>query len=180
MTLPAGLALLLAAYLALATSLLGWRTPAYRASRDSLSHLGEVGRQYAACTNYGVFLPVGLGCLWLAWQTSASLPQLMLSLSLAVGYLGAALWPLRAQPHPANHWHYLAGAIEYIGGIVALAWAGATSSAAAPGYLALSGLVLLAITLSLLPSMKNHAGQWQRLAEASLFIGQYLLLSARV
>ena len=161
----------------MATTLLGWRSPGYRASRDSLSHLGEKGRPYAGLTNLGVFLPVAIGCGWLALQALPCSPQQGLSLSLASGYLGAVLWPLRPRPHPANRWHYLAGGIEYIGGITALAWAGVTASSAAPVYWLAAGLALLGITLSVVAATKSRAGQWQRLAEASLFLGQYLLLS---
>lgn len=177
MTLPAALALLLATYLAIATTLLGWHTPGYLAGRDSLSHLGENGRRYARVTNLGVFLPIAIGCGWLALQAVPFSPQQGLSLSLAIGYLGAVLWPLQASPHPANRWHYLAGGIEYIGGIAALAWAGATTNNAASIYLLVAGLTLLGITRSFVPATKIRAGQWQRLAEASLFLGQFLLLS---
>lgn len=177
MTLPAALALLLATYLAIATTLLGWRTPGYLASRDGLSHLAENGRRFARLTNLGVFLPIAIGCAWLALQALPFGPQQGLSLCLAIGYFGAVLWPLRPQRHPANRWHYLAGGIEYIGGSAALAWAGLISSDAAAIYLPVAGLALLAITLTLVPATRSRAGLWQRLAEASLFLGQYLLLA---
>jgi hypothetical protein len=84
------------------------------------------------------------------------------------------IWPLRPNPHPANHLHYLAGAIEYVGGATALFWAGWQTQQAM--LLILAGLTILGTACSQHPAWRLRAGQWQRLAEASLFISQFLLL----
>ena len=174
MTPAASLALLLMLYLGLASSLLGHLTPAYCWRRDSLSHLGQHGQALAQITRFALFLPIAAGCGWLALQTPLNAPQHWLSLSLALGYLGAVIWPLRSYSHTANRHHYLAGAVEYVGGAAALFWASWQMQQTIP--LILGGLTVLGSACSQHPAWRQRAGQWQRLAEACLFLGQYLLL----
>ena len=170
----ASVALLLMLYLALASALLGHLTPGYSWQCDSLSHLGQHGQALAQITRFALFLPIAAGCGWLALQTPLNAPQHWLSLSLALGYLGAVIWPLRSYPHPANRHHYLAGAVEYLGGAAALFWASWQMQQAS--LLILAGLTVLGTACSQYPAWRLRAGQWQRLAEASLFISQFLLL----
>lgn len=169
----ASLALLLMLYLGLASCLLGYLMPGYAWRRDSLSHLGQSGARLAHVTNLGLFLPIGAGCFWLALQAPLLTPAHWLSACLAAGYIGAVIWPLRPQAHPANRWHHAAGAIEYLGGSSALIWGGWLLQSTS--LLALALLTLIGITLSQIHVWRLRAGQWQRLAEASLFLGQYLL-----
>lgn len=176
MTPAAALALLLMLYLGVASALLGHLTPGYVWRRDSLSHLGQHGQPLAEITRFTLFLPIAAGCGWLALQTPIDAPQHWLSWSLALGYLGAVTWPLRSYPHPANRYHYLAGAIEYVGGAAALLWGGWQMQQTM--LLVLGGLAVWGTACSQYRAWRLRAGQWQRLAEASLFLGQYLLLSA--
>lgn len=154
-----------ALYLALSTACLGRVSSGYSALGQTLSELGAVGAPYARLANYGVFLPVGLCCAWLAWHATPFSAQGLLATGLAVGYLGATIWPL----HPNRRWqrilHLLCGGLEYMGGLSAL------FLLSTHGRLPISipWFALLLLLAILLPPRWAPAGLAQRMLEAILF-----------
>lgn len=160
-----------ATLLAIATTLAGRASPGYSAIRDSLSELGAPGRPYAVLINYAVFLPVGLACLWLAWQPHPHTGYVLLASALAVGYLGAVCWPL----DPWRPWRYrlhlLCGAIEYLAALVAL-----LLLLPSPLPWIIPVIAWPAAVAMLMPSQKSRRGLWQRLLESMLFAA--LLIAA--
>lgn len=154
-----------ALYLALGTTWLGRIGPSYSALRQTLSELGAAGAPHARCANYGIFLPVGLSCTWLAWHAAPFSAHRLLATALAAGYLGAVAWPLDNRRRPRQVMHLLCGGLEYLGGLGALFLLPAHATpATAIRWFALSLLLALQLPPRWLP-----AGLAQRLLEAILF-----------
>jgi len=160
-------------YLAMSIVLFGRRTPGYQHVRDTISELGEIGAVHQRSVAYGVFLPVGLlalasaGLLYAASQAAAGLAA-----CIAVGYIGAALFPCDpgspVSGSARQGVHNLAGSIEYIGGGAAF-----LSLSHAQGDLyRLLGFVAIgaAVLITVLPST-SFRGLVQRVAEVCLFGG---------
>lgn len=160
-----------AVLLALATTLAGLASPGYSAIRDSLSKLGAPGQPYAAAINYAVFLPVGLACLWLAWQPHPHAGYVLLASALAVGYLGAVCWPLDPQRPWRYRLHLLCGASEYLAALVAL-----LLLLPSPLPWIIPVIAWPAAAAMLLPGQRSSQGLWQRLLESMLFAA--LLIAA--
>jgi hypothetical protein len=88
------LVLAAALYLALASLAFGAQRSDYDHVRDTLSELGAQGAPAQRAVSWGVFLPVGLAALVAGACTwPRALAASGLALSLALGYLGAALFP---------------------------------------------------------------------------------------
>jgi hypothetical protein len=162
-----------AAYLSIALILLAPRKAGYSHLRHTISEIGEAGARDQRFVAFGVFLPVGLLLLAVAWIVRpSSLPVAALALCIAVGYLGAALFPcdpgspLSGSTRQAMH--NLAGAVEYIGGGFALM----TIARDSGQPFKLAGFIVLAATvgLSIVPAGAAR-GIIQRIAETCLFGG---------
>jgi len=160
-----------AIYLAIALLLLGRRKPGYSHLRHTISEIGESGARDQRFVALGLFLPIGLALLVVAYllrpESSASA---MLALAIAIGYLGAALFPcdpgspLSGSTKQAMH--NLAGGIEYVGGGFALM---TLARDFGPAFQTAGFAVLgAAVALSVLPSTSIR-GLIQRIAEACLF-----------
>ncbi len=176
----AHLVLAAALYLALASLVFGARRSDYSHLRDTLSELGAYGAPAQRAVSWGVFLPVGLAMLaaaWAAWQRAP--PAGWLALALALGYLGAALFPcdpgapLRGSRR--QELHSLAGAIEYAGSIGALLALSAAREGAP--YLVAAALVVIAVAALTLPALAHVRGAAQRIGEASAFAALVYALS---
>ncbi len=149
------------------------RKPGYSHIRHTISELGETGARDQRLVAFGVFLPVGLLLLAVAGLVRAdSTPVAALASCIAVGYLGAALFPCDpgspVSGSARQAAHNLAGAVEYIGGGFAL-----TAIARDSGQsFQVAGFVVLAaaIALSVLPAASLRGGV-QRVAELCLFGG---------
>lgn len=145
----------------------------YSHLKHTISEIGEIGARHQRFVAYGLFLPIGLLLLLVAYLIqSASTPSAALALSIAIGYLVAAAFPcdpgspLLGTARQAIH--NLGGAVEYIGGgfaLMALAESFGQSFKAA-GFVVLGS----AIALSVIPSTSVR-GIIQRAAEACLFVG---------
>ncbi|MFT3896923.1 MAG: DUF998 domain-containing protein [Thermomonas sp.] len=147
------------------------RKPGYSHVRHTISEIGETGARDRRFVAFGVFLPVGLLLLLVAWFVCpASPPVAALALCIAVGYLGAALFPCDpgspVSGSARQGVHNLAGAVEYIGGGFALM----TIARESGQPYRLAGFIVLgvAIGLSIVPARAGR-GILQRIAEASLF-----------
>lgn len=171
--LASALTALAALYLFSALLVLAPRKPGYRHWQHSISEIGEFGARDQRFVAFGLFLPIGLLLLAVCGAIQAqSEPAAMLALCIGVGYVGAALFPcdpgspMSGTPRQAAH--NLAGAVEYIGGGLALMKLAETQ--AAP-FRWTGGFVLAAgLGLSLLPARVGR-GALQRAAELCLFGG---------
>ena len=145
----------------------------YSHLRRTISELGETGARHQHFVAFGLFLPVGLLLLVVAYLARQTAPTVAaLALCIAVGYVGAALFPcdpgspLWGSTRQAAH--NLAGAVEYTGGGFALM----TIARDFGQPFQLAGFIVLGsvIGLSVLPSRAGR-GALQRIAEVCLFGG---------
>lgn len=176
--------LTLAAALFLCAGLLqlGRRKAGYSHLRHTISEIGETGSGTARMAAYGLFLPVGLMLLAVAWMVRAiAADAALLALCIALGYLGAAAFPCDpgspASGSARQGMHNLFGAIEYLGG--ALALMKLAGSAGQPFRLAAFLVFGAAIALTVLPS-GGVRGLIQRVAESTLFGALALALAGAV
>jgi len=161
------------AFLAIALVLLGRRRPDYSPVRDTISELGEVGAADQSLVAYGVFLPVGVLLIAVAYlmqpvQASVSL----LALCTGLGYLVAVAFPCdKGSPlwgSARQSVHNLGGAIEYIGGALALIELEPVHGAA----FRTMGIAVFASAIALsVQAFARVRGLVQRVAEACLFGG---------
>ena len=178
------LALAASTYLAAAIVLFARRRPGYRHAEHTISELGEAGAADGRLVSWGVFLPVGLACLVIAWLLGAPKgPPVSdfveaaraLALCLATGYLVAAVFPCDPGSPLSGSFrqaiHNLGGAVEYAGGTFALFTLAREAPASEPFQIA--GALVMAGILGI-----SFASRWrgliQRVAEAALFGGLIL------
>ena len=169
--LATGLTATAAAYLFSALFVLAPYKMGYSHIKHTISEIGEAGARHQHFVAFGLFLPVGLLLLVVAYLARSVNPAVAaLALCIAVGYVGAAIFPcdpgspLSGSARQAIH--NLAGGIEYIGGGFALM----TIARDLGQPFKLSGFIVFgtAIALSLIPSGAGR-GILQRVAEACLF-----------
>ena len=161
------------AYLLVCLWVVAGRKPGYRHIEHTISELGEVGAPDQHLVALGVFLPVGVLLLIVAWLVqSTARPAALLALCIAIGYLGAAAFPCdRGAPLQGTwrqHLHNVAGGIEYVGGGLALIWLADWHGRA----FKILGLAVLAATLALSSNaVRAMRGVIQRVAELCLLVG---------
>ena len=154
------------------------RKVGYSHIKHSISEVGEIGAPNKRFVALGLFLPIGLLLLLVAYIVRpASTAVAGLALCISAGYIGAAAFPCD-QGSPLfgtarQTLHNLAGAVEYAGGGFALM----TIAESLGQPFKLAGFVVLgtAVALSVLPS-NSVRGVIQRLAEACLFGGLALAI----
>jgi hypothetical protein len=124
-------ATIIAASLLICIVVFGRRREGYRHARHTISELGEQGAADHGRVRWGVFLPVGLGCMAVAALASTATGPAGLTLgarvlagSLGAGYLIAALFPCDPGSPLQGGWrqgvHNLGGGVEYVGGALGL------------------------------------------------------------
>lgn len=155
-------------YLLAMTFALGRKKPGYSHVRHTISELGERGAPHERLVAYGLFLPVGLAMLLVASLAHSAVAAL--AVCIAAGYIGAALFPCdRGSPmwgSMRQHMHNLAGAIQYVGGGLALI--SISHGLGMPFRLAGFAVLAVAVALSILPERAGRgAVQW--LGELCLF-----------
>lgn len=140
-TVVALLPLLALAYLFASLAWLGPRKAGYRHLRHTISELGEVGAPDQRLVAWAVFFPVGMAFLPGALLLAPTAPPVAaLSACIAIGYLVAAVFPCDpgspASGTARQGVHNIGGAVEYVGGGVALLVAAERfgGSAHAPGF----------------------------------------------
>jgi hypothetical protein len=168
----AGLVLAAALYLALASFVFGARRSDYSHVRDTLSELGAQGAPAQRAVSWGVFFPVGLAVFIAGFPTWArAFAASGLALSLALGYLGGALFPCDPGAQlPGSRrqaLHSLAGAIEYGGGMGALIVLAESRESSL--YLGAAALVAAALAGLTLRAFRPVRGLLQRVGEMALF-----------
>lgn len=96
----------------------------YSHIRHTISELGEVGYAKSRLVSLGFFLPVGLILITLALTSGYNNIVQGLSISLALGYIVAAIFPCDDGSPFTGTWrqliHNLGGFIEYAGGALCL------------------------------------------------------------
>jgi hypothetical protein len=170
----AAITALVFAYLLVMVQVLGRKKPGYGLLRHTISELGERGARHERLVAFGLFLPIGLALLLVAGLTAGPVDGAIPALAacIAAGYLGAALFPCDpGSPmfgSARQHVHNLAGAVEYVGGGIALITIGDAFGHA----FRIAGCFVLAaaIALCILPA-KAGRGAVQWLAELCLFGG---------
>jgi hypothetical protein len=173
------LTVIAAVYLAAGILVFARRRPDYRHRRDTISELGETGARDQRLVAFALFLPVGLVLLLVAvLLRPVSDAASMLALAIAIGYVGAALFPCDPgsplSGSTRQSLHNLAGGVEYIGGGFALL---TLARDLGPSFQAAGFVVLgVAIALTVLPSLRVR-GAIQRVAELCLFGGLALAAS---
>ena len=165
-----------ATYLFVSLFALAPRKDGYSHVKHTISEIGESGAPDQRFVAFGLFLPIGVLLLFVALLVRAASPaSASLALSIAVGYIGAAVFPCDPGSPMVGTTrqalHSLAGAVEYIGGGFALM----TLAESFGQPFKIAGFIVLgsAIALSVIPST-SFRGIIQRLAEASLFGGAAL------
>ena len=162
-----------ATYLFASLIALAPRKAGYSHIKHTISEIGESGAPNQHFVAFGLFLPIGLLLLLVAYLVRPFAPAAAaLSLCIAIGYIGAAVAPcdpgspLSGTARQALH--NLAGAVEYIGGGFALMALAETFGQPFKS----AGFIVLgtAIALSVIPS-NSVRGIIQRIAEACLFGG---------
>lgn len=154
------------------------RFPGYRHTKHTISELGEVGAPQQSLVAYGVFLPVGILLLIAFALAVPKAPAVAgLALAIAVGYLVAVVFPCdRGSPSMGSTrqlMHNLGGAVEYLGGGMALL---VIAEHVGQPFEAAGVLVLAAaLVIGFLPS-GSVRGLVQRIGETVLFTG--LIFSA--
>lgn len=150
----------------------------YSHVRHTISEIGEYGARHERFVAWGLFLPIGLVLLLVAWMARPASPAVAaLALCIAVGYLGAALFPCDpGSPllgSSRQMLHNIAGAVEYTGGGFALMTIARESGQPfqAAGFIVLAS----AVGLSVVPAGAGR-GLLQRIAELCLFGGLGLAL----
>lgn len=173
-----GLTAIAAAYLFTGLLVLARRKDGYSHIKHTISEIGEIGAPDQRFVAFGLFLPIGLLLLAVAFLVRTESPALAaLALCIAIGYLVAALFPCDpGSPFSGTTrqaLHNLGGAVEYIGGGFALMTIAESFGQPfkAAGFLVLGS----AIALSFIPSTSVR-GIIQRIAEACLFGGLALAL----
>lgn len=162
-----------AAYLFVGLFVLARRKPGYRHLKHTISELGEMGAPDQRFVAFGFFLPIGVLLAIVAYLLqSTSTPTSALAFCMAIGYIGAAVFPcdvgspLSGTVRQAAH--NLAGAIEYIGGGSSLLLLAETLGHS----FKLAGLMVLSIAIGLsFISSNSIRGMIQRGAEICLFGG---------
>ena len=162
-----------ATYLFVALFVVGARRPGYSHIRQTISELGEFGVPQQRLVAFGVFLPVGALLAVVAYllrpfgQANATL-----ALCISIGYLVAAVFPcdpgspLWGTPRQALH--SLGGAIEYVGGALALWRIGESLGQQFQAAALIVGGTAIALSIQALAPIR---GLIQRLAECCLFGG---------
>lgn len=145
--------------------------PQYSHIKHTISELGEVGAPRQQFVAFGLFLPVGVMLLVVAYRLfPASEAAAALALCIAIGYLVAVAFPCDpgspVTGSARQGIHNLGGAIEYIGGGFALM---ALAETLGQPFKA-AGFVVLgtAVALTILPA-NSVRGAVQRVGELGLF-----------
>lgn len=149
------------------------RKAGYSHIKHSISEIGEIGAPNQRFVAFGLFLPIGLVLVLVAYLVRPASPAATaLALCIAIGYIGAAAFPCDpGSPLLGTRrqvLHNLAGAVEYAGGGFALM--NLSQSFGQPFKAA--GFVVLGTVLALVVLPSNSVrGIIQRIAETWLFGG---------
>ena len=179
--LATALVIFAAIYLFVGLMALAPRKAGFSHIRRTISEIGEIGAPDQRLAAVGLFLPIGVALLLVAFLIRSAAPVAAeLAFCIAMGYIGAAAFP--SDPRTPlfgtmrQGVHNRAGAVQYVGGAYAL-----TTLAEHFGpYFKFAGFIVLgtAVALSVL-SADSFRGFVQRIAEVCLFGGLVLVVWPR-
>lgn len=172
------LTIVASAYLVISLWIFGRKKPHYSHLRHTISELGEIESGQEIRVGRGVFLPVGLFLLLVAYLVHAlGIPTMALAICIAVGYGVAAFFPCDiGSPLTGSKRqsiHNLGGTVEYVGGAFALL----QLAKQIDPLFSVAGYFVLGTALAIsFPQLSAIRGLIQRLAEICLFGGLALAI----
>lgn len=145
-------------------------SPEYRHLKHTISELAESGSGTETLVSFAVFLPIGLSMAFIAYNVSNNEPALLFSISLAVGYCGAAFFPIDPDAPLVGSWknalHNLSAGFSYI---LALAAFEDLSREMGFPYSAGKFLIIAFVASLYIPLAREIRGLLQRIAEVGIF-----------
>lgn len=176
------LIVLTAAYLALGLAYFGRRRADYSHLRHTISELAEAGSVTEKVVSFALFLPVGLLAGLTALLVQGNEAAVLFLASLAIGYVGAALFPIDRDAPFVGGWrnavHNLLAGLSYVVAIGAF-----ERVALDRGFPYSAGkFLILGFLVSLyIPVLRDFRGLMQRVVEVGIFaalVSVVLLLGA--
>ncbi len=166
--------------------IVGYQTEGYSSQSNYLSELGAIDARFSHFVNYFGFLPVGLAVITLVFVLSKKLPHVSLvraglicMLGVAVGYLGAVVFPCdNGCPSTGGvdqGFHNVAGLFEIIGATTGLflLYFGCRTEVRGRfplATLAAAVVVTVGFLIMLIPEFGQVRGLTQRLADYTIFV----------
>lgn len=164
------LIVLIAAYLVLGLVYFGTRRAEYSHLRHTISELAEAGSVTERVVSFGVFLPVGLSAGLMTLLVRENDPAVLFLAALAIGYVGAALFPIDRDAPLFGSWrnafHNLSGGLSYL--VAMWAFEEAARDRGFP-YSAGKFLILAFLVSLYIPVLRESRGLMQRVVEAAIF-----------
>lgn len=163
-----------AVFWAISLSYWGKKLVGYRQIEHTISELAASGNATEQRVSYGFFMPLGMAMAIVAYLTMGNEATLLLSLSLAVGYIGAALFPIDQGAPMMGSWknavHTLCGSASYL-----LALAGFEGAGREMGMPYTMGkfLVLAFVGIVYFPRLRDFRGLAQKVLEVAIFAGVF-------
>ncbi|MBC3832299.1 DUF998 domain-containing protein [Undibacterium amnicola] len=122
---PTLVTVIAAIYLFVSLIVLAPKKSGYSHIKHTISEIGESGAHNQRFVAFGLFLPIGISLLIVAYLINTASPAAArLALCIAIGYIGAAVFPCDAGAplygSVSHTLHFFAGAVEYIGGAFAM------------------------------------------------------------
>lgn len=171
--------LLIYIYLVCGVVFFAQKRKTYNHFKYSISELAELGSEYEKQVSYFIFLPVGLGCLFVSWVTyTSNYPVAFLSGAIGLSYFLSAFFPCDPKTPLLGNWKNFVHNI--IGGVCYAAMAYQLNELIdnhSIWFIELAFSLLCAfLFIFLIGFPKNMVGLTQRLAETSIFLCSVLLL----
>jgi hypothetical protein len=167
------IAIIVALYLTTGIIYFGYKKAGYDHLKHTISELGETGTAWEKRVGFGLFLPVGVGLLFIAFTHWDHEIVRGLSLCLAVGYLVAAFFPCDKGSPTGGSWkqqvHNLGGLIEYAGAVFFLMKASEYHMLIFGIDFKIIGFIVLVCAIITSIPGNSIRGLAQRLAELLLF-----------
>lgn len=144
--------------------------PEYSHVRHTISELAESNSVTEKTVSFGVFLPVGICMVFIAYFVRLNEPALLFSISLAVGYCGAALFPIDQDAPFFGSWknvvHNISGGVSYVLALAAFEY---LSREFGFPYSAGKFLIMVFVASLYFPLVRNFRGLLQRIVEIGIF-----------
>jgi len=148
----------------------GSARPEYSHIQHTISELAESQSITEKIVSYAVFLPVGIAMVFISIFSYSNEPALLFSISLAIGYCAAAIFPIDQGAPLFGTWknviHNLSAGVSYV-----LALGGFEYLAREFGFpYSLGKFLIMAFIASMyIPIMRKFRGLFQRVSEVGIF-----------
>jgi hypothetical protein len=159
-------------FLAGSLAYFGRKRPGYSHIVYTISELAEAGSPFEKAVSLGVFLPLGLCMAGMAWWLRANEPAFLFTSSLAVGYVGAAFFPVDPDAPmfgtARTAVHNISAGASYV--LAINAFEHQARELGSPYDLA-KFLVMGFLVSLYVPGLRNLRGLLQRVVELAIFVG---------